>query len=69
MELHELIVLLAYASLVLELVVFPIPSEASTYQLFMREAPRSPEEDRLSRARERRKRWVKEMVLSATGKS
>ena len=57
MELHELIVLLAYASLVLELVVFPIPSEASTYQLFMRDAPRSPEEDRLSRARQRRKRW------------
>jgi len=55
MEIHELLVLLAYASLFLELVVFPVPSEASTYQLFVGEAPRSGEEDRLSRARERPK--------------
>lgn len=53
MEPHELVVLLAFVSLVVELTVFPIPSEASTYQLFLRDAPREPEEDRLSRARER----------------
>ena len=30
----SILILAAYASLLLELVVFPIPSEASTYQLF-----------------------------------
>ena len=57
MEFHELVVLLSYASLLLELVVFPVPSEASTYQLLTREAPRAPEQDRLSRARERPRSW------------
>ncbi len=57
MESHELVLLFAYGSLVFELVVLPIPSEASTYQLFLRAPPRDPEQDRLSRARLRRRRW------------
>jgi protein-S-isoprenylcysteine O-methyltransferase Ste14 len=47
------VVLAAYASLVLELVVFPIPSEASTYQLFFTEA----EGAGAAVARARRRPW------------
>ncbi len=39
MSVDELVVLLAYASLVVELTVFPIPSEASTWQLLATAAP------------------------------
>lgn len=69
MELHEIVVLAAFASLVIELVVFPIPSEASTYQLFLRDAPRSSDEDRLSRARERRNlaKFLRYFLPTATG--
>ena len=50
-----LILLGAYASLLLEILVFPIPSEASTLQLFKEGAEAGPEtgEGALSRARKR----------------
>lgn len=52
----DLVVLLAYASLVLELVVFPIPSEASTWQLLASDGPATDPagaRDALERARTR----------------
>ncbi len=36
MDVSDFVVLAAYGTLILELVVFPIPSEASTYQLFFK---------------------------------
>jgi protein-S-isoprenylcysteine O-methyltransferase Ste14 len=50
-----ILVLVAYASLLLELVVFPIPSEASTYQLFFetRDEPAADPGDSLAAARGR----------------
>lgn len=47
----SILILAAYASLLLELVVFPIPSEASTYQLFT--GGDEGESDALQRARRR----------------
>ncbi|MFT5284767.1 MAG: protein-S-isoprenylcysteine O-methyltransferase Ste14 [Planctomycetota bacterium] len=49
------LILVAYLSLLLELVVFPIPSEASTYQLFFKTEGEvdSPGDGSLGRARQR----------------
>lgn len=47
------LVLVAYASLVVELVAFPIPSEASTYQLLLGTEPDVAPGDALARARGR----------------
>lgn len=50
----EIVVLAAYATLVVELVVFPIPSEASTWQLLAADGPKdAPAADALQRARAR----------------
>ncbi|MBL8751009.1 MAG: methyltransferase domain-containing protein [Planctomycetes bacterium] len=49
----DVVVLCAYASLIVELVVFPIPSEASTWQLFTPGDARAAPADRLQAARER----------------
>ncbi|MBL8728220.1 MAG: isoprenylcysteine carboxylmethyltransferase family protein [Planctomycetes bacterium] len=54
MNVTEIVVLAAYASLVVELVLFPIPSEASTWQLLAAETPaNAPAGDALLRARSR----------------
>ncbi len=61
MDVAQIVILIAYGSLLLELVVFPIPSEASTYQIFFEAAPdgrSTSEADALERARERAP-WVK----------
>lgn len=66
----EIVVLAAYASLVVELTVFPIPSEASTWQLLAADAPADgPPADRLQQARAR-SLWHKLLTLflpTATG--
>lgn len=51
MNAADVLVLLAYSSLVVELVLFPIPSEASTWQLLA--APVGDGSDALARARRR----------------
>jgi protein-S-isoprenylcysteine O-methyltransferase Ste14 len=53
MDAVAILLLVAYASLLLELVVFPIPSEASTYQLLFEAREPDPGADALSRARRR----------------
>ncbi len=54
MELVPLVVLGAYVSLIVELVFFPIPSEASTFQIFFKGGAGSAEHDvSLDRARRR----------------
>jgi protein-S-isoprenylcysteine O-methyltransferase Ste14 len=53
MELANVIVLSAYGSLVLELTVFPIPSEASTLGLLTRGREDTATSDALSQARNR----------------
>jgi protein-S-isoprenylcysteine O-methyltransferase Ste14 len=66
----ELVVLAAYASLVVELVVFPIPSEASTWQLLAAEAPAdAPPADALqqARARSRSRKLLTLFLPTATG--
>lgn len=52
MNVLDVVVLLAYASLLVELTAFPIPSEASTWQLLASQ-PRMPVDDALARARSR----------------
>ena len=72
MELSSLVVLAAYALLVVELTLFPIPSEASTYQLFAREAPTDAgSEDALANARTRRplSKFVHYLLPTAFGVS
>ena len=51
MDVFSLLLLIAYGSLVLELVVFPIPSEASTYQLFFNAGDGANQGSQLSSAR------------------
>jgi len=55
MDWISIFLLVAYGSLLLELTVFPIPSEASTFQLFFKagstDHARSPAPDALTRAR------------------
>jgi protein-S-isoprenylcysteine O-methyltransferase Ste14 len=66
----ELVVLAAYASLVVELVVFPIPSEASTWQLLANQRPPdAPAADALqqARARSRMRKLLTLFLPTATG--
>jgi protein-S-isoprenylcysteine O-methyltransferase Ste14 len=50
---YDLLVLLAYASLLVEIVAFPIPSEASTWQLLTSSPAAVNGDDALARARRR----------------
>lgn len=46
-------IVLAHVSLLIELTVFPVPSEASTYQLLTKAAPEGADDDAVVAARER----------------
>ena len=54
----SIVLLAAYAWLVIELTCFPVPCESSTYQLFFNTQEDSPQEDSLGQAR-RRPAWIK----------
>ena len=53
MSFTDITILLAYGTLVIELTVFPIPSEASTLNLLRHDHPENPSTDALSKARGR----------------
>ncbi len=53
MNFTDITILLAYGTLVIELTVFPIPSEASTLNLLRHDHREKPSTDALSRARDR----------------
>jgi protein-S-isoprenylcysteine O-methyltransferase Ste14 len=53
MNFTDITILLAYGTLVIELTVFPIPSEASTLSLLRHDHQEKPLTDALSKARER----------------
>jgi protein-S-isoprenylcysteine O-methyltransferase Ste14 len=57
----SILVLAAYSTLLLELVVFPIPSEASTYQLFFEDAASADTGPAIARARGRS--WIGKTFL------
>jgi len=71
MDLISIVLLVAYASLLLDLTVFPIPSEASTFQLLTRADPAddvsAAPRDALARARRRSRPWKVVLYLLPTG--